>query len=149
MDPAMLSASVYIWLKAGHIMAVIAWMAGLFYLPRLMVYHVDAVAKSVQSETFKIMERRLYGVIMNPAMAASWILGLLLAWAGDLWTAPWFQIKFVLVAAMTGFHVWLGRQCRNFAADTNRRTARTYRIVNELPTLLVIAIVILAVVKPF
>jgi protoporphyrinogen IX oxidase len=139
----------YFWLKAGHIIAVIAWMAGLFYLPRLFVYHVDAEPRSVQSETFKVMERRLFGVIMNPAMVLSWALGLTLAWIGDWWDAPWFLTKLGLLGAMTGFHFWLGWQCREFAADNNQRSARLYRIVNELPTLLVIAIVILAVVKPF
>ena len=86
-------------------------MAGLFYLPRLMVYHVDAAPRSVQSETFKIMERRLLGVIMNPAMVASWVLGLMLAWIGELWTAPWFLSKLILVATMTWFHFWLARRC--------------------------------------
>jgi len=141
--------AIHIWLKAGHIIAVIAWMAGLFYLPRLMVYHVDAATRSVQSETFKIMERRLIGVIMNPAMVVSWVFGLMLAWIGELWTTPWFLSKLILVAVMTLLHFWLARQCAEFGADENRRSARTYRIVNELPTILVIAIVILAVVKPF
>jgi len=149
MEPAILPAAFHIWFKAGHIIAVIAWMAGLFYLPRLMVYHVDAAPRSVQSETFKIMERRLLGVIMNPAMVASWVLGLMLAWIGELWTAPWFLSKLILVATMTWFHFWLARRCAEFGADANRHSARTYRIVNELPTLLVIAIVILVVVKPF
>ncbi len=142
-------ASAYFWIKAGHIIAAIAWMAGLFYLPRLFVYHVDAEPRSVHSETFKVMERRLLGVIMNPAMAATWILGLILAWIGDWWAAPWFLVKLGLVVAMTWFHYWLALRCSDFATDKNQRLARTYRIVNEIPTILVIAIVILAVVKPF
>jgi putative membrane protein len=139
----------YVWLKAIHIIAVIAWMAGLFYLPRLFVYHADAKPESVQSETFKIMERRLLGIIMNPAMVATWVLGLMLAWIGDWWTAPWFIAKIAFVVVITWFHFWLASRCRDFAADANRRPASTYRIINELPTILVIAIVILAVVKPF
>jgi putative membrane protein len=149
MDPADLPATAYVWLKAIHIIAVIAWMAGLFYLPRLFAYHADAEPESVQSETFKVMERRLLGIIMNPAMVATWALGLALAWIGGSWTAPWFLTKLALVVVMTWFHFWLASCSRAFAADANRRPASTYRIINELPTILVIAIVILAVVKPF
>jgi putative membrane protein len=148
-DPAELPAMAYVWLKAIHIIAVIAWMAGLFYLPRLFVYHADSEPHSEQSETFKVMERRLLGVIMNPAMMATWVLGLLLAWIGDWWTAPWFLAKVALVVVMTWFHSWLGARQRDFAADANKRPASTFRIINELPTILVIAIVILVVVKPF
>lgn len=149
MDPAELPAMAYVWLKAIHIIAVIAWMAGLFYLPRLFVYHADSEPHSEQSETFKVMERRLLGVIMNPAMMATWVLGLLLAWIGDWWTAPWFLAKVALVVVMTWFHSWLGARQRDFGADANKRPASTFRIINELPTILVIAIVILVVVKPF
>jgi putative membrane protein len=148
-DPAALPAMAYVWLKAIHIIAVIAWMAGLFYLPRLFVYHADSEPHSEQSDTFKVMERRLLGVIMNPAMVATWVAGLLLAQIGNWWTAPWFLAKLALVVVMTWFHVWLGARCRDFAADANRRPASTYRIINELPTILVVAIVILVVVKPF
>jgi protoporphyrinogen IX oxidase len=148
-DPAVLPAMAYVWLKAIHIIAVIAWMAGLFYLPRLFVYHADSEPHSEQSDTFKVMERRLLGVIMNPAMVATWVAGLLLALVGNWWTAPWFLAKVALVVVMTWFHVWLGARCRDFAADDNRRPASTYRIINELPTILVVAIVILVVVKPF
>jgi len=148
-DPADLPASAYIWLKAFHIIAVIAWMAGLFYLPRLFAYHVDAEPHSEESETFKIMERRLLRIIMNPAMMATWILGLLLVWIGNWWTTPWFLAKVSLVVVMTWFHSWLGARQRDFAADANRRPSSTYRILNELPTVLMIAIVILVVVKPF
>jgi putative membrane protein len=141
--------TAYDWLKAIHVIAVIAWMAGIFYLPRLFVYHAGTRAGSEQSETFKVMEQRLLGVIMTPAMVATWLSGLALAWLGDWWAAPWFMAKLALVAVMTGFHLWLSARCRDFKADTNRRPAATYRLLNELPTVLVIAIVILVVVKPF
>lgn len=140
---------VYFWLKAGHIVAMTAWMAGLFYLPRLYVYNADAARGSENSEIFKTMERRLLKAIMNPAMIATWIFGLALAWSGDWWTAPWFIAKFCLVLAMSGFHGWLAARSREFAADANTRSSRTYRIVNEVPTVLLIAIVILVVIKPF
>jgi len=140
---------IYIWLKAAHIIAMVAWMAGLFYLPRLYVYHADAEVGSDKSETFKIMERRLLQVIMRPAMAATWVFGLALAWLGNWWSEPWFIAKVCLVLVMSGFDGWLAARCREFAADANTRPARTYRIANELPTLLLIVIVILVVVKPF
>jgi len=140
---------IYIWLKAAHIIAMVAWMAGLFYLPRLFVYHADAEVGSDKSETFKIMERRLLQVIMRPAMAATWVFGLALAWLGNWWSEPWFIAKVCLVLVMSGFDGWLGARCREFAADANTRPARTYRIANELPTLLLIVIVVLVVVKPF
>ena len=141
--------SFYPWTKALHIISVIAWMAGIFYLPRLFVYHADAAAAGEPSATFKVMERRLYKAIMTPAMIATWILGLALMYVAQAWTQPWFHAKLVLVIAMSGLHGWLGARLRDFANDANRHTARTYRIVNELPTLLVVLIVILAVVKPF
>ena len=144
-----LPATAYGWLKAVHIIAVIAWMAGIFYLPRLFVYHAGSEPGSDKSETFKVMERRLLGVIMTPAMVATWFAGLLLAWAGNWWTAPWFLAKVGLVIVMTAFHFWLAARCRDFQADANRRAAATYRILNELPSLLVVAIVILVVIKPF
>ena len=144
-----LAGHAYDWVKAFHIVAVIAWMAGIFYLPRLFVYHADAAVGSDKSETFKVMERRLYTAIMTPAMIATWLAGVALATSGHLWTTPWFLAKVALVIAMTAFHVWLGRRLRDFAADKNARSARVYRMVNELPTLLVIAIVVLVVVRPF
>jgi putative membrane protein len=144
-----LAAAAYVWLKALHVVAVIAWMAGLFYLPRLFVYHADSPPGSDKSETFKVMERRLQRVIMNPAMALTWILGLMLAGIGGWWAAPWFQAKVALVIVMTGFDLWLARRRRDFENDANLHPARLYRIVNELPTVLVLAIVILVVVKPF
>jgi putative membrane protein len=144
-----LLAGLYPWLKALHVIAVIAWMAGIFYLPRLFVYHAVSAPGSEKSETFKVMERRLLRAIMNPAMIATWVFGLLVAFAGDWWSAPWLHAKLVLVLAMTGFHGWLARCRRDFEQDRNRYSQRTYRIANELPTLLMILIVVLVVVKPF
>jgi putative membrane protein len=144
-----LAGTAYLWMKAIHIMAVIAWMAGIFYLPRLFVYHASAKAGSETSETFKVMERRLYSAIMTPAMTATWLAGLALATSGHFWADRWLSAKLVLVIAMTVFHVWLGRRVRDFSADRNQLPARLYRLANELPTLLVIGIVILVVVKPF
>jgi putative membrane protein len=140
---------LYEVLKALHIVAVIAWMAGLLYLPRLFVYHADAPKGSPQSETFKIMERRLVYAIMEPAQGAVWILGLLLAWRGDWWGAGWFQAKIVLVLLMTGAHHLFGRWRKDFEADRNAKPARFFRWWNEVPTLLMIAIVFLVVLKPF
>ena len=145
-----LAGAAYDWVKAIHIIAVIAWMAGIFYLPRLFVYHADSAPGSEKSETFKVMERRLYSAIMTPAMIATWLAGLALAHVGAfLDERRGSSAKLVLVVALTWFHVWLGARIRDFAADKNTRSSRTYRIVNELPTLLVIGIVILVVVKPF
>jgi protoporphyrinogen IX oxidase len=138
-----------LWVKALHIMAVIAWMAGMFYLPRLFVYHVDAPAGSVQSETFKTMERRLLKAIMNPAMIAVWLTGLYLAWSERFFAAPWLHAKLTLVLAMSGLHGYLAATTRKFAADRNDKSARFYRILNEVPTALMALIVILVVVKPF
>ncbi|MCB4767337.1 protoporphyrinogen oxidase HemJ [Ancylobacter sp. Lp-2] len=140
---------LYDWIKALHILAVISWMAGMLYLPRLMVYHCDAPAGSPQSETFKVMERRLLKAIINPAMGVTWLAGLWLAWQGGWWVAPWFHAKLALVLAMSGFHGFLTARVRDFAEDRNTRSARFYRVANEVPTLLMIAIVILVVVKPF
>jgi len=139
----------YEWIKALHIIAVISWMAGMLYLPRLMVYHCDAPRGSQQSETFKVMERRLLKAIINPAMGITWLAGLYLAWDGGWYMQGWFHAKFALVLAMSGMHGALSRWVRDFAADRNTRPARFYRIANEVPTVLMIAIVILVVVKPF
>jgi len=144
-----LPGEAYVWIKALHVIAVIAWMAGIFYLPRLFVYHSAAEPDTEVAATFKVMERRLYRAIMTPAMVVAWIAGLTMAIAGQLWTEAWFLAKLVLVIAMTGFHFWLGARQRDFAAGRNRLSSRDYRIANELPTLLVIAIVILVIVKPF
>jgi putative membrane protein len=140
---------MYLWLKALHVIAVIAWMAGMLYLPRLFVYHAAATPGSAQSETFKVMERRLYGAIMTPAMIVAWLLGIALVLQGHWLDAGWFHVKFALVLAMTALHGFNGRWLRDFAADRNTRSQKFYRIANEIPTLLLIGIVILAVVKPF
>lgn len=140
---------MYEWVLALHIISVISWMAGLLYLPRLFVYHVDAETGSVQSETFKTMERRLLRAIMTPAMIASWSFGLWLTVLTDAAAAPWFHAKLILVAALTVSHMAMARWRRAFAADENRHSAKFYRMINELPTLLMIAIVSLVVVKPF
>jgi len=140
---------MYEWVKALHVISVIAWMAGLFYLPRLFVYHCQVPAGSPQSELFKVMERRLLRAIMNPAMIATWIFGLWTAWLIEAWTQPWFHIKFALVLVMSGAHHALARRRKEFAEDRNTRPERYYRIINEVPTLLMIAIVILVIVKPF
>jgi putative membrane protein len=140
---------VYDWLKAFHLIAVIAWMAGMLYLPRLFVYHCEAEPGSRQSETFKRMERRLLKAIINPAMIATWGLGLWLTWTGPYLTAGWLHAKLALVLILSGVHGVFARWVKDFAADRNRRSAAFYRIVNEVPTLLMIGIVILAIVKPF
>jgi protoporphyrinogen IX oxidase len=143
---------MYFWLKALHIIAVIAWMAGMLYLPRLFVYHCEAEPGSKQSETFKVMERRLLRAIINPAMIATWLLGLALIWlmGKDAFLgAGWLHLKIVLVLGLSVLHGMLARYRKDFAADRNRHTAKFYRVINEIPTVLLIAIVILAVVKPF
>ena len=138
-----------LWIKALHILAVISWMAGMLYLPRLFVYHCDAAIGSVQSETFKIMENRLLKGIINPAMIVTWLAGLWLAWHGGYFAAHWMSAKFVLVVLMSGVHGFLSRTVRVFAMDKNQRPANYYRVLNEVPTVLMIGIVILVVVKPF
>lgn len=140
---------MYLWLKAFHIIAVMAWMAGMLYLPRLFVYHCEAEPGSKQSETFKVMERRLLRFIINPAMIATWILGLWLAWEGGLFNAGWLQGKLALVFLLSGVHGLFARWVKDFAADRNRHSHKFYRILNEVPTILMIFIVILVVVKPF
>lgn len=140
---------MYLWLKAFHIIAVISWMAGMLYLPRLFVYHCEAERGSRQSETFKTMERRLLRFIMTPAMIATWVLGLWLAWAGGLFTAPWLHAKLALVILMSGAHGMMSRFVKDFAADNNRKSQRFYRIFNEVPTILMILVVLLAVLKPW
>ena len=140
---------MYEWIKALHVIAVISWMAGMLYLPRLFVYHCEAEIGSKQSETFKIMERRLLKAIINPAMMVTWLAGLYLAWSGHWFSAGWFHGKFLLVLAMSGVHGFFVRWGRDFAADRNLRSQKFYRIINEIPTALMIAIVILVIVKPF
>jgi len=140
---------LYDWLKAFHLIAVIAWMAGMLYLPRLFVYHCEAEPGSRQSETFKTMERRLLKAIINPALVATWGLGLWLAWTGGWLTAGWLHAKLALVLILSGAHGLFAHWVKDFAADRNRHSAAFYRIVNEVPTLLMVGIVILAIVKPF
>jgi len=140
---------MYDWIKAVHVIAAISWMAGMLYLPRLLVYHAEAEIGSRQSETFKVMEARLLKIIINPAMIVTWLAGLWLVWSARWDHAHWFQLKFVLVLAMSGIHGFLAGRVRDFAADRNTRSARFYRILNEVPAVLMIAIVILVIVKPF
>jgi len=140
---------MYDWIKALHIIAVISWMAGMLYLPRLFVYHAAAKPGSESSETFKVMERRLLNFIMSPAMALTWILGVVLLIQGGWMSAGWFHAKFVLVIAMSAMHGFFSRYVADFARDKNTHTQKFFRIVNEIPTVLLIVIVILAVVKPF
>jgi putative membrane protein len=143
------SPALYPWVKAMHVIAIIAWMAGTLYLPRLFVYHCDAEPGSRQSETFKVMERRLLTVIINPAMVASWGLGLWLVWTGGWLASGWLHAKLLLALMLSALHGCFVRWVRDFAADRNHHSSRFYRIINEVPTITMIAIVILAVVKPF
>ncbi len=138
-----------LWLKAFHIMAVVGWFAGLFYLPRLFVYHADAKPGSQLSETLKVMEYRLLTAIMTPAMAAVWILGLALAYWEGVFSEGWLHAKLALVFLLSGFQGALSRWTRDFAADRNTRSAKFYRIANEVPTVFLVAIVLLVVLKPF
>jgi len=144
-------SAAYPWIKSLHIVSMVAWMAGLLYLPRLYVYHSLAPAGSDRSETFKVMERRLQQGIMTPAMIATWGFGLVLAGTPGVvdWRMGWIWAKLALVAGLTLFHIVLARWREAFAADRNRYPTRLFRIVNELPTVALIAIVILVVVKPF
>lgn len=144
--------TLYPWAKAFHIMAVIAWMAGLFYLPRLYVYHAERGDRSRDiSETLKVMEAKLLTVIMRPAMFASWFFGVLLLLTPGVvdWSAAWMWIKLVLVILMTAYHMFLARWRRIFAEDRNDRSGRYFRLWNEAPTLLMVGIVLAIVVRPF
>jgi putative membrane protein len=139
------------WLTALHVIAVIAWMAGMFYLPRLFVYHADTAVGSAQSETFKGMERRLLRAIINPAMIATWTFGLLLVFTPGVvdWSKGWPWVKAAAVIAMSALHGNLSRWRKDFEADRNTRPAKFYRTFNEIPTVLVVVIVIMVIVKPF
>ena len=139
----------YLVIKALHVISVIAWMSGMFYLPRLFVYHTQTKPGSVDYERFVTMERRLLRIIMNPAMIAVWVFGLTMAWLMDWWPHHWFQMKLVLVAAMTWLHHSYALWFKDFAHGRNFRSARFFRIWNEAPTILMMAIVILVIVKPF
>jgi protoporphyrinogen IX oxidase len=150
----MTKVDIYGWIKAFHIIAVIAWMAGMLYLPRLFVYHCAAEKGSVQSETFKVMERKLLRAIINPAMIATWVLGLALAWLGPdphygWFASGWLQAKLVFVLILSAVHGLFARWVKAFAVDSNRYSQRFYRIINEVPTIIMIVIVILVVLKPF
>jgi putative membrane protein len=137
------------WFVAAHIIAVIAWMSAMLYLPRLFVYHTEAAPGSESSERFKVMERRLLKAIMNPSMIAVWILGPLLVWLTGAETQLWMQLKFMLVIILSGMHGLFVRCWRAFAEDRNTRSARFYRMINEVPALLMVLIVILVKVRPF
>ena len=144
-------AGLYPWTKALHIIAVIAWMAGLLYLPRLFVYHCEAKPGSDKSETFKVMERRLLRGIMNPAMIATWLFGVTLALTPGLvdWSRGWIWVKLAMVLILTAHHHLLALWFQAFRADSNKHSARFYRVMNEIPTLGLIVIVIMVVVRPF
>lgn len=144
-----LGDAAYDWIKAIHVVAVIAWMAGMLYLPRLFVYHCDAAAGSELSETLTVMEGRLLRIIMNPAMILAWVLGLWLAWQANWFTSGWFHAKLAAVLIMSGIHGHFSASVRKFAADQNEKSARYWRIMNEGPAVLMIIIVIMVIVKPF
>jgi putative membrane protein len=139
----------YSWLKALHVIAVIAWMAGMLYLPRLFVYHCEVPVGSPASELFKVMERKLLRLIVNPAMIATWVLGLTLAYVSGFYQDLWMQLKFVAVLALSGVHGYFATTVKRFARDANTHPQRFFRIINELPMVFTIGIVILVIVKPF
>ena len=137
---------MFLWIKAIHIISVIAWMAGLLYLPRLFVYHSDKEIKQNTSNTFKVMERKLYRFIMNPSVALVWITGLILFYYSGIET--WLLVKIALVILMTFFHIFLGQRLRDFSADANKYSSRFFRIINEVPAIIMIIIVFLVVLQP-
>jgi protoporphyrinogen IX oxidase len=141
----------YPWTKAFHIISMVAWMAGMFYLPRLYVYHCELRPGSAESERFKVMERRLLRQIINPAMIGTWVFGIMLALTPGIidWSAGWWHVKLAAVIVMSGFHGMLSRWRRDFLEDRNTRPQRFYRIANEVPTLLLVIIVIMVIVRPF
>ncbi|HWA91274.1 MAG TPA: protoporphyrinogen oxidase HemJ [Rhizomicrobium sp.] len=138
-----------LWIKAFHVISVIAWMAGMFYLPRLFVYHTETVPGSAESERFKVMEGKLLRTIINPAMIATWVFGLTLAILTEAYKEHWLQAKFVLAILMSGLHGYFVGRVRAFAQDRNDKPARFYRILNEVPPVLMVFIVILVIVQPF
>lgn len=144
-----LGEAAYDWVKAVHVIAIIAWMAGMLYLPRLFVYHAGAAAGSELSETLKLMEYRLMTIIMNPAMIVAWVLGLWLAYQADWFSAGWLHAKLALVLALSGVHGYFSAAMRQFAEDRNTKAARYWRMMNEVPTVLMFGIVVLVIVKPF
>ena len=140
---------LYLWVKALHVVSMVAWMAGMLYLPRLFVYHAEAGPGTPQAATFKVMERRLLKAIMNPALIAVWLTGLYLAWDGGWLRSGWLHGKILLVVLMSGCHGFLAASVRRFANDANTRSPRFFRVVNEIPTVLMLGIVVLVIVKPF
>ncbi len=150
LDDLLLNA--YPWIKAFHIISIVAWMAGMFYLPRLFVYHVErAPAGSEMDLTFQVMERKLLRLIINPAMIAAWVFGLMLVFTPGVvdWSSGWPWVKAASVLTMSWLHGWLSARRRDFAAGRNTRSGRTYRLMNEVPTVLMVLIVISVVVRPF
>lgn len=141
--------SLYVWIKALHVIAAISWMAGMLYLPRLFVYHADVPVLSERSELLKIMEQRLLRVIINPAMIITWVLGLWLAWYGFQFLGTWLHIKFLAVIFLSACHGYLSKSVRLFASDRNEKSSRHWRMVNEVPTVLMIVTVVMVIVKPF
>ncbi len=141
--------AAYPWIKALHVIAIISWMAGMLYLPRLFIYHSDCAPDSEQARTFAVMERRLVTVIMNPAMIVSWVLGLYLAWSVFAFQGGWLHAKLAAVVALSGVHGYFAKAARLFGEGRYVKTPRFWRMMNEAPTLLMIVIVILAIVKPF
>ncbi|MCL2385048.1 MAG: protoporphyrinogen oxidase HemJ [Alphaproteobacteria bacterium] len=141
--------SLYLWAKVFHILAVISWMAGMLYLPRLFVYHADAQHGSAQASTFAIMEERLMRVIMMPAMLVTWATGLFLAYQAGFFQAGWIHVKLALVLGMSALHVYFAVLRKNLAKETNRHSSRFFRIMNEVPTVLMMGIVFLVIFKPF
>lgn len=139
----------YLWLKAVHVLAIISWMVGMLYMPRLFVYHVEAGLASPQAATFQVMERRLQKAIMLPAMIVAWATGLWLAYWGHFFTAGWLHGKLLLVVLLSGVHGYLSAERKRLAAGTSVRSSKFFRVINEVPTLLLIGIVIFVVVKPF
>ncbi|MEZ5812668.1 MAG: protoporphyrinogen oxidase HemJ [Rhizobiaceae bacterium] len=139
----------YLWAKAIHVIAVISWMAGMLYLPRLFIYHTEAGIGTPQSETFKVMERRLLRAIINPAMTLTWVFGLWLAWEGFSFQGTWLHIKIACVLALSAVHGHFSKHVRLFAEDKHEKSVRYWRLMNEAPTVLMIAIVVLVIVKPF
>jgi putative membrane protein len=143
--------NIYPWTKAFHVISMIAWMAATFYMPRLFVYHCDLQPGSTESERFKIMEYRLFRQIMNPAMIATWIFGIVLVLTPGVidWFAGWWHVKLLSVILMSGFHGAMSRWRKDFMADANRRSQKFYRVANEIPTVLMVVIVIMVIVRPF
>lgn len=142
---------MYLWIKALHVISIIAWMAGMLYLPRLFIYHAECGVGSPQAETFKIMERKLMRIIINPAMTAAWIFGLAMIFMPGgvgIGAGPWLWLKLALVTLLSGFHGWLSAERKRFERDEIRHESKFYRMINEIPTVIMILVVILVIVKP-